>query len=118
MKAAYKALIEIAVTLIHDIAANLTSANPFPQPDNFNYAYLFCLPKKASFIDAVLGAVFAPSKTRPLSIVNTDNRIIAGAFRLVLEPIFNEWISESQRGFLSGRSMLANVLDVEHEAML
>ena len=53
----------------------------------------------------------------PLSIVNCDNRILANALRLRLEPIFAEWVSEGQRGFLPGRSLLANVLDME-EAML
>ena len=49
-------------------------------------------------------------------IVNTDNRIIASAMRLMLEPALAPRITGDQRGFLHGRSMLANVIDVE-EAM-
>ena len=84
----------------------------------FNHAYLCCLPKKSSRIDPVHGAIYTPSQTRPLSIVNTDNRIIANAFRFLLEPILNKWISESQRGFLPGRSMIANIMDIEQESMV
>jgi hypothetical protein len=50
-------------------------------------------------------------------VVNTDNRLLANAARLQWEPIFNEWVSEVQRGFLRGRSLLANVVDVDFEAM-
>ena len=34
-----------------------------------------------------------------------------------MEPILERWISPMQRGLLSGRSMLSNVIDVE-EAMM
>ena len=59
-----------------------------------------------------------PSALRPLSVVNTDNRIIAGAARIRWEPILARWVSPSQRGFLPHRSMLHNVVDVEHDAMM
>ena len=45
-------------------------------------------------------------------MVNTDNRLLANAARLRLEPILAGWVSEMQRGFVGGRSILANVLDV------
>ena len=54
---------------------------------------------------------------RPLNITNSDNRLIAGAARLAIEATLGELIAEDQRGFLAGRSMLANILDVE-ESML
>ena len=86
-------------------------------PTCFNHAILCCLPKAPSRTDTLHGDVYAPSKTRPLSIVNTDNRIIANAYRLMMEPIINSWVSDMQRGFLDGRSMLSNVVDVDFEAM-
>ena len=82
-----------------------------------HHAVLCCLPKAASRVDPVHGSVFTPAKTRPLSIVNTDNRLIANVFRLMLEPIINQWVSDMQRGFLTGRSMLSNVVDIDLEAM-
>ena len=35
-----------------------------------------------------------------------------------MEPIFNQWISEMQQGFLQGRSMLSNVVKIEHISQL
>ena len=54
---------------------------------------------------------------RPLNVTNCDNRLLASTVRLVLEPIIGPLITMDQRGFLTGRSMLANLLDVE-EAMV
>ena len=34
----------------------------------------------------------------------------------MMEPVMNEWVSQMQRGFLGGRSMLSNVLDIDFEA--
>ena len=116
---AYKLLGSYAASYLLDASEDLMESGPIGEPaPDFNHAYLSCLPKKASRMDAVHGAVFSPSDTRPLSIVNTDNRLIAGAYRVLLEPVFNKWVSPMQRGFLSGRSMLANIADVSHEAMM
>ena len=73
------------------------------------------LPKKAS---GSLNGVdfFDPSDTRPLSIVNSDNRIMASAVRLVIEPIMDAAVSDGQQGFLAGRSLIKDVMDVD-EAM-
>eukprot|EP00959_Pyramimonas_sp_CCMP1952_P216220 4522305-Pyramimonas_sp.AAC.1 len=43
--------------------------------------------------------------------------IIAGAMRLWIEPAVAPGISDSQCGFLRGRSMLANLVDID-EAIL
>ena len=83
----------------------------------FNLGLLVLLPKKATGVDPLFGDYYAPGDTRPLSIVNTDNRVMANAVRIALEPVFERWVSEVQRGFLAGRSLLANVVDIDHEAM-
>ena len=75
------------------------------------------LPKKASHTLPDGMEAFSPGNLRPLSITNTDNRIFGSAVRLHIEPRVAPGISAEQRGFLKGRSMLANVLDIE-EAML
>jgi hypothetical protein len=74
------------------------------------------LPKKIAGCDPLLGDFYTAADTRPLVIINTDNRIIANAMRILLEPIFDKWISPMQRGFLPGRSMLANICDIEFAA--
>ena len=60
---------------------------------------------------------YTASTVRPLNITNTDNRIICSAVRCCIEPAVAPGISQCQRGFIRGRSMLSNLKDVE-EAML
>jgi flagellar motor switch protein FliG len=50
---------------------------------------------------------------RPLNITNSDNRIICSAVRLHIEPIISPGISPVQRGFIKGRLMLSNLVDVD-----
>ena len=64
-----------------------------------------------------MGTYFHASDTRPLSISNVDNRLLASAARLAWEPILEKWISKHQRGFLKGRVMLQNVIDIDWTAM-
>ena len=83
----------------------------------FNESLLFFLPKKATSTMPDGGQAFEAGGVRPLNVTNCDNRILASTIRLVLEPRIGPLITKSQRGFLSGRSMLANILDVE-ESMI
>jgi len=85
---------------------------------NFNLGNMVFLPKKAAGCDPNLGDFYTAGDTRPLVLVNTDNRIIAGAIRSKLEPVLARWISHMQHGFLSGRSMLANSVDIQHAAQM
>ena len=115
---AFKKLGKYAASFLFDAAEDLQDPDmQAAVPPDFNYAFLCCLPKVASRTDATHGDVHAPSRTRPLSVVDTDNRLIANAYRLLLEPVVNKFVSEMQRGFLPDRSMLANVIDVDLQAM-
>ena len=62
------------------------------------------------------GAGHRPADTRPLNVANADNRLLGNAVRACVEEPLSAAISDEQRGFVPGRSMLANILDVE-EAM-
>jgi hypothetical protein len=84
---------------------------------DFNTAILCCLPKKPSGTTPEVGEYYSADNTRPLAIVNTDNRLIAGAYKNRWEEIFGRWISAMQRGFLRGRSILSNIVDIDFEAM-
>jgi hypothetical protein len=57
-------------------------------------------------------------ETRPLTIADCSNRLIANAYRYRWEGLIAPIVDENQRGFLPGRSMLQNVVDIEHAAML
>ena len=83
----------------------------------FNAGLMACLPKAATGVTDDGEDIYAAADTRPLSIGNADNRLMCSAARLRWEKIFNDWVSQSQKGFLRGRSMLSNVLTIDHEAM-
>ena len=109
----------LAAVVLHAAASQMQNENFTLRdvPKDFNASFLCCLPKKPSGHDPVEGDYFKPSATRPLSLVNTDNRLVAGAFRLLLEPHIAGVVSHLQRGFLRGRSMLQNVFDIDLESM-
>ena len=76
------------------------------QPDTYNSSLLVCLPKKAGGATADGTPVYDPDATRPLSLVNCDNRIVAAAAKRRWERTFSAYVHPSQRGFLPGRSIL------------
>ena len=84
---------------------------------DFNTSFICCLPKKPSGHDSIVGDFYAPKATRPLSLINTDNRLMASAARIRVEPTMEAVISDMQRGFLRGRKMIRNVLDVDLHSM-
>ena len=84
----------------------------------FNESLMVFLPKKADCVDSAGRAVYAPENTRPLNITNTENRILASAVRLKLEPHLSPEISEMQRGFVGGRSMLSNLVDMDESMQI
>ncbi|CAK0869911.1 unnamed protein product, partial [Prorocentrum cordatum] len=63
------------------------------------------------------GNFYEPADTHPLNIDNAENRILASAARLRVEPLLAEWITEMQQGSVVGRSLLSNVVTVDHEMM-
>eukprot|EP00973_Karenia_brevis_P039847 5499743-Karenia_brevis.AAC.1 len=73
----YKQLKNILKPIVHDIVLGMIAGTECPDAD-FNKAFLICLPKTTD-------EELEPSGTRPLSIVDSINRIIASVFRIVLE---------------------------------
>ena len=120
---------DLATNILHEAATALQSDQAIPllqnlhgddtRPGNheFNLGLLICLGKKPHSTHPEYGEVFRPGSTRPLSIVNTDNRLLANAARLRWERLLNPWISPQQQGFLGNRSILKNVLDIDYAAM-
>ena len=82
-------------------------------PEDFNHATMVCLPKKVAGVHAQFGEFYTPENTRPLSIVNTDNRILAIAGQICFEKAAKHWVSDMQQGFIKGRSMVENILMVD-----
>jgi hypothetical protein len=102
----FKRFKEIVAPILYGICQKLLDGTA-EVPEDFNYAFLICLPKDTA------SDVAEPSGTRPLSVVDASNRIIASILLRTLERKAARWISQAQRGFIKGRQMLRNVLDID-----
>jgi hypothetical protein len=78
-----------AVVLFGVLEALLKGTTP---PSGFNHGFLFLLPKKES------GLV---SDTRPISVTNTDNRLLASAVARAIMPAVSTLLDPAQKGFLA-----------------
>ena len=108
--AAWRRLGPFAVDVLHQALQALSceggmeallQAFPLDAEGNteFNQAILAFIPKKLPQRQGEL-EYFLPADVRPLSIVNTDNRLLASAVRLRVEPLLAEAVSRDQRGLL------------------
>jgi len=125
----YKVLGEFGADILWDVLCLLQRDDAITQlssffshldPDeakSFNESILCLLPKKPSGSDDSNGTYYEPGSTRPLSISNVDSRLLASAARCAWEPVLEKWISQAQRGFLKGRQMLHNIIDIDWISM-
>ncbi len=66
----------------------------------------FCTP-------AVTNSTGTPATTRPISLPNTDNKYFALALNRPLAEAATVTVHPRQRGFVQGRSLIDNVLEIE-----
>ena len=69
-------------------------------PLGFNFGLLHLLPKTGTSL---------PQDTRPISVTNSDNRILAKAMVLAITPFLQAVLKRSQQGFIPGRSGAAHI---------
>ncbi len=81
-------------------------------PEGFNECNLAFIPKGDDPHDALLVAR-TPATTRPISLSNTDNKYFALALNRPLAEAATVTVHPRQRGFVHGRSLIDNVLEVE-----
>jgi len=110
---AFSAVADLATDILWLCARDLLEGG-VPPPE-FNHSTLVLLPKKPSVCSDGI-QWFAPKDTRPLSIANADNRLISNVFREVLTRFADKTCRKEQRGFLSNRFLLENVVDVDFES--
>ena len=85
----------------------------------FNLAVMTCIPKAPAGRTDNGEDCLRPEDTRPVCIVDTANRLLASAIKIKWEPHINQMVSLMQKGSLKQKkSMLSNVVKVEHEGML
>ena len=128
--AAWRALKGIGITVLYDVARALRSESSQREMSeafadieengghNYNLSTLVCLPKAATGEDPEFGAYFKPSDARPLSIVNCDNRLVASAIRMRWEDNLDDFIRQRQQGFLRGRSISRNLVEVDNAMLI
>ena len=136
---AWRALGALGISILYDTAACLESdeaqhllQEAYHDCDNscnnevvnhngthhYNHSILVCLPKKSTSITSDGTEAYTANNTRPLSIVNCDNRIVASAARNRWEHYLASWILPRQQGFLSNRSIIRNLLQLDTASMI
>ena len=103
-----------AVTL-HGYGEHLSSGHD-PAP-TFNYSSIVFAPKGELPEDAQ-AVIRAEQDTRPLSLKNSDNKIITGVHTWKFRKITQSNTHKYQRGFVAERSFLTNVVDLDSAARL
>jgi len=109
----YRALGEFAVELIMIVLTFMLSINA-EIPEWFNLAFMAFIPKDATGYNAYGVPFFSPECTRPLSLADTFNKLLANTVRIALERFASSRITFYQRGFLRGRQILDNVVELDH----
>ena len=82
-------------------------------PAFFNISFIWLLPKTSP-----IDGCFAPGDTRPLTGSNCDVKIFAMMLADSINNVIDKWAFRAQRGFIRGRCMLQNVVDVETKALI
>ena len=59
-----------------------------------------------------------PAETRPISLKNTDNKVVMAANILMLTPTYQSVTHPSQNGFVKDRNFLNNIIDLDSAARL
>ena len=97
----YSELRDIAAPILHGIVCYMAEGHP--PPKSFNMGDLCLFPKD----DTTL-----VSRTRPITMNNFDNRIIAAAVSRTLMPAVDFLSEACQKGFINGRRGEDNILAI------
>ena len=100
---AFKANMELAGPILLDVCHFLGVKRGADVLGNFNEAILFLLPKKETL---------EVSDTRPISVNNSGNRLVARTLFLAVVDASQKLIGDYQRMFLPGRRMTDHLYDL------
>ena len=107
---AYRPIEDLAVGALWRVALGILQG--VVPPEDWNHSIFCALAKKATHVEPDGSTWHLPKDIRPLSVVNSDNRLVANLFRLPIAPQACKLVHPSQRGFLADRLLLDNVLDL------
>ena len=88
-----------------------------PPYRGFNFSGI-CFPPKGNKEQDAIEVIRLAKETRPISLKNTDNKTIVGVSVRKLERKAGENTHRVQRGFVSGRNFIENVLDLDSAARI
>ena len=97
--AIYRLLSDTVAPLLHLLILHLSSTKKANR--SFNYANLFFFPKDSSN---------TLPKLRPISVGNTDNRLIANVLRRCISPALCAILTDTQKAFVPGATIDDNIL--------
>ena len=80
--------------------------------------FLVLIPKGTCPEDSDNSVYRSVDQIRPLSLSNSDVKIFEMALCCAWEEVISSWALRAQRGFIRGRSMLKNVLEVESKSLV
>jgi endonuclease/exonuclease/phosphatase family metal-dependent hydrolase len=81
-------------------------------PHDFNESYLIFLPKGEVDAD-IFHTARTPDTTRPLNLTNTTAKLVAAALNRSLAAVAACTVIGQQRGFIKGRCLIDNVIEVD-----
>lgn len=99
--AAWRAAPDLAAPILLSVLTALCRGHP--PPAGFNHGLLFLIPKKHTGL---------ASDTRPISVTNTDNRLLATTMAHAIMPGVSNLVDPSQKGFLWGKNGLDHTVDI------
>jgi len=85
-------------------------------PKGFNHSDMVFIPK-GDQVEEGGSFVRKPTETRPLNLSNSVAKIIAAAINRTLSQLCAVTASPCQQGFIRGRSLIDNIIDVEATAV-
>jgi hypothetical protein len=103
---AFKVNASLAGPVILDVCNYLGVERDAGDLGEFNFAILFLLPKKETLEVA---------DTRPISVNNAGNRLVARVFFLAMVDASQELIGQYQKMFLPGRRMTDHLFDLNED---
>ena len=99
---AYRVIIDYATPILFEVALDMALTETTP-PRGFNFSRLNLLPKKSTFL---------PEDTRPISIPNSDNRVISTIIKNTIHDPVAAFLHKAQKAFIRGLHIQDHVYDV------
>ena len=95
--------------------------NEQPLPEDINDGLFVFLSKADREDDSALssaGIYRTPTDLRPLTLKNTENKIVAGVCNTIIKPVVEKAAEVSQRGFVANRQLVQNAVDLDFSSRL